>query len=150
MSRRKELDRAWHTLVALVMDTRGDWRWKVAEATGLPFTRVRALRRLAGGPVTLRDLAHSLGTDAPAATVAVNDLVRRGLVTRCEHPDDRRAKLVSLTADGRATLRAAKAVDDHAPEALSSLPDEDIEALVRIVEEVTVRVSRAVSPRRAK
>jgi DNA-binding MarR family transcriptional regulator len=127
-----EVDRVWQAIVALVMDTRGDWRRKVAEATGLPFTRVRALRRLAAGPLTLRALADSLGTDAPAATVAVNDLERRGLVTRCEHPEDRRAKLVSLTAAGRATLRAGKSVSDHAPEPLASLAPEEVKTLARV------------------
>jgi DNA-binding MarR family transcriptional regulator len=140
---RSEIDRAWQAIVALVMDTRGDWRRKVAEATGLPFTRVRALRRLAGGPLTLRALAESLGTDAPAATVAVNDLERRGLVTRCEHPDDRRAKLVSLTAAGKATLRAGKRVSDHAPEPLASLPREDVKALARIFEAAVAGEGRA-------
>jgi DNA-binding MarR family transcriptional regulator len=129
---RRDVDRVWQTIVGLVMDTRGDWRRKVAEATGLPFTRFRALRRIAPGPITLRELAESLGTDAPAATVAVNDLERRGLVTRYEHPDDRRAKLVSLTAEGRATLRAGKAVADHAPEALTALSADDVATLVRV------------------
>lgn len=126
------IDRVWRTIVALVMDTRGDWRRKVSEATGLPFTRTRALRRLGNGPLTLRELAESLGTDAPAATVAVNDLERRGLVTRVEHPEDRRAKLVSLTAAGRATLRAEKNVSEHAPEPLASLSREDVKTLARI------------------
>jgi DNA-binding MarR family transcriptional regulator len=129
---RSEIDRVWHAIVALVMDTRGDWRRKVTAATGLPFTRVRALRRLAGGPLTLRALAESLGTDAPAATVAVNDLERRGLVTRCEHPDDRRAKLVSLTAAGRATLRAGRSVPDHAPEPLAALSPGQVQTLAKI------------------
>jgi DNA-binding MarR family transcriptional regulator len=128
----ESIDRVWHAIVALVMDTRGDWRRKVSEATGLPFGRTRALRRLAGGPMTLKALADSLGTDAPAATVAVNDLEQRGLVTRCEHPEDRRAKLVSLTAAGRATLRAGKSVSDHAPEPLASLTREDVKTLARI------------------
>ena len=129
---RSEVDRVWQSVVALVMDTRGDWRRKVSEATGLPFGRTRALRRLAAGPVTLRALAESMGVDAPAATVAVNDLEERGLVTRCEHPEDRRAKLVSLTAAGRATLRAEKNVSDHAPEPLASLSREDVKTLARI------------------
>jgi DNA-binding MarR family transcriptional regulator len=129
---RSEVDRVWQAIVGLVMDTRGDWRRNVSEATGLPFTRVRALKRLAGGPLTLRALAESLGTDAPAATVAVNDLERRGMVTRCEHPDDRRAKLVSLTASGRAALRAVKSVRDQAPEPLASMSREDVKMLARI------------------
>ncbi len=128
----REIDRVWQAIVAMVMDTRGDWRRMVAAATGLPFTRVRALRRLADGPLTLRALAESLGTDAPAATVAVNDLERRGLVTRCEHPDDRRAKLVSLTAAGRATLREGKSVPDRAPLSLAELSREDVKTLARI------------------
>jgi DNA-binding MarR family transcriptional regulator len=140
---RSDVDRVWQTIVALVMDTRGDWRRNVAAATGLPFTRVRALKRLNGGPLTLRALAESLGTDAPAATVAVNDLERRGLVTRCEHPDDRRAKLVSLTTAGRATLRAVKTVSDHAPEPLASLPREDVKSLARIFDAVTGDEGRA-------
>jgi len=127
----------WQSLVALVMDTRDDWKRRVAEATGLPFTRLRALRRLAAGPLTLRDLAASLGTDAPAATVAVNDLEERGLVTRCEHPEDRRAKLVSLTPAGRATLRTYRSVADHAPLAMAALPEEDIASLGRIFDHVT-------------
>jgi DNA-binding MarR family transcriptional regulator len=129
---RSAVDGVWRSIVALVMDTRGDWRRKVSEATGLPFTRTRALRRLGAGPLTLRALAESLGTDAPAATVAVNDLERRGLVTRVEHPEDRRAKLVSLTAAGRATLRAERNVSDRAPEALASLSREDVKTLERI------------------
>ena len=69
---------------------------------------------------------------APAATVAVNDLERRGLVTRCEHPDDRRAKLVSLTAAGRATLRAGKSVPDHAPGPLAALSRAEVQTLAKI------------------
>jgi DNA-binding MarR family transcriptional regulator len=133
---RTELDRAWESLVALVMETRGDWRRKVAEATGLSFSRVRALRRLAGGPLTLRELAESMTTDAPAATVLVNDLEARGLVQRRSHPTDRRAKMVSLTAAGKRTLGAARTVTEHAPDALTALPAEDIAALVRIVRAV--------------
>jgi DNA-binding MarR family transcriptional regulator len=147
-----DVDRVWQAIVGLVMDTRGDWRRKVAAATGLPFTRVRALRRLASGPLTLRALADSLGTDAPAATVAVNDLERRGLVTRCEHPRNRRAKLVSLTAAGKATLRAVKSVSDHAPEPLASLPREDVKSLATIFDAVNgdkVRAPRARGPKGA-
>jgi DNA-binding MarR family transcriptional regulator len=140
---RSDLDRVWRTMVGLVMETRGDWRRKVSEATGLPFTRTRALRRLGGGPVTLRALAESLGTDAPAATVAVNDLEERGLVTRVEHPEDRRAKLVSLTAAGRAALRAERNVSDPPPEPLASLSREDVKTLARIFEIEKPRAARS-------
>jgi DNA-binding MarR family transcriptional regulator len=126
-------DRAWQLVVALVMDSRGDWRRKVTEATGLPFSRVRALRRLGATPLTLRALAESMSTDAPATTVIVNDLEARGLVLREPHPDDKRAKVVSLTTEGKRVLRSARAVTERAPASFDALTAEDIANLTRIV-----------------
>jgi len=136
MSRRGEsdADRAWHVIVSLVMDSRGDWRRKVVLATGLPFSRTRALRRLAQGPLTLRALAESMTIDAPAATLAVDDLEERGLVRREPHPDDRRAKMVTLTAEGRRLVAIERKITDAAPAALAALPPKDAAILRRILE----------------
>jgi DNA-binding MarR family transcriptional regulator len=115
------------------MDSIGDWRRKMTAATGLPFSRVRALRRLGPGPLTLRALAESMSTDAPAATVIVNDLEARGLVRRAPHPDDKRAKVVSLTPDGKRLVRSAEAVMESAPPSFDALDAKDVEDLTRIV-----------------
>jgi DNA-binding MarR family transcriptional regulator len=129
-------DRAWQRLVALVMDSRWDWRRKMSEAAGLPFSRVRALDRLRRGPLTLRALGEVIGTDPPATTVIVNDLESRDLVVRETHPDDKRAKVVSLTAEGRRVLRSARAVNEKAPVAFDALTERDVAELIRIVERV--------------
>jgi DNA-binding MarR family transcriptional regulator len=128
-----DLDRVWQALVTLVMDTRSDWRRNVSEATGLPFSRVRALKRIADGPMTLRALAEAMSCDAPAATVAVNDLEGRGYVTRQADVDDRRVKIVTLTPEGKQAMRAVRQVTDRAPEALAALPAKDIAELTRIL-----------------
>jgi DNA-binding MarR family transcriptional regulator len=129
-----DVDRVWQALVAIVMDGLGDWRRKVADATGLPFTRVRVLRRLDSGPLTMSELAEASSSDAPATTVAVNDLERRGLVLRSPRPDDRRVKMVSLTAAGRRTLATANRVKQPAPEPFASLADQDVVALSCIID----------------
>ena len=49
----------------------------------------------------MSDLAYEMSVDAPAATVIINDLEARGLVERKAHPENRRSKLVSATAEGR-------------------------------------------------
>jgi DNA-binding MarR family transcriptional regulator len=131
-----DLDDLWKTLVTMVMDSRTDWRRKVAEVTGLPFSRVRALRRLGERPLTLGELAESMGSDAPAATVAVNDLEKRGLVERHAHPHDRRAKVVSLTAAGKQTLRELRRVRDAAPASFASLTPQEVLQLSKILERV--------------
>lgn len=135
-SKAGDTDLIWHTLVAWVMDSRGDWRRKVTDATGLPFSRIRALKRLGAGPMTLKELAEAMSTDAPAATVAINDLEGRGLVERYPHPDDRRAKLVSITAAGRNVMAATRRVVDATPPALQSLSDTDIKTLQRILDKI--------------
>jgi DNA-binding MarR family transcriptional regulator len=132
-----EADRVWQMLVALVMDSRGDWRRKVTELTGMPFSRWRALKRLADAPLSLRDLAELMNTDAPATTVAVNDLERRGLVERRPHPDNARAKLVSITPAGKRVMDSTRSIADHAPPALSELPRADLAELGRILKAIS-------------
>ncbi|WP_215545382.1 MarR family winged helix-turn-helix transcriptional regulator [Amycolatopsis sp. CA-230715] len=126
----------WGKLVSVVMDSRGDWRRSVSEATGLPFTRVRALKRL-GEPRTMADLADRMGVDAPAATVAVNDLEARGLVLRRPHPGNRRAKLVELTPAGRRVLDTVHAVADRPPAGLAALGEDDLAALAALLDRIS-------------
>jgi DNA-binding MarR family transcriptional regulator len=124
--------RAWRAMSGLVLDH--DRKVAVSEALGLSFARVRALRRLATEPLTLRALAERLGADPPYVTLIVDDLEKRGLVRRMPHPEDRRAKLVELTAAGRgAAARADKILDDP-PAALREVPAEDLAVLVRVLE----------------
>ena len=131
-----EAQQAWRLLVELVMETRGEWRRKVSEATGLPFSRARALWRLERGPLSLSELAQDMGTDAPAATVLINALEERGLVKREAHPTDRRAKQVSLTAAGRRVLAVIASITDQPPPALAALPPAELAALRRTLAKV--------------
>ncbi|BDD82532.1 transcriptional regulator [Tsukamurella pulmonis] len=123
-------DEVWSLLVRAVIDSRSDWRRAVAERTGLPFSRLRVLRRLDRfGPLTLKQLAAAADIDPPAATVAVNDLVDRGYVRRTVALEDRRAKVVTITDSGRARVRAMLAVEDPAPAAIRSLPPRELARL---------------------
>jgi DNA-binding MarR family transcriptional regulator len=132
-----EADHLWQMMVGLVWETRGEWRRKVSEVTGLPFSRVRVLWRLVDAPVTLKQLSDMTGYDAPATTVAVNDLEDRGLVQRQPHPDNRRAKLVSLTTAGRKLIDLMhRTVRDDAPPAVQQLSDTDLAHLRRILEKI--------------
>jgi len=128
-------EKTWRVLVELVVATRGEWRRKVTEATGLPFSRVRALWRLENGPRTLAELAHELGTDAPATTVIINSLEQRGLVKRAPHPSDRRAKQVSVTAAGRRMLVIVDSITDPPPVAFEHLPQQELDRLRRMLEQ---------------
>jgi DNA-binding MarR family transcriptional regulator len=124
--------RAWEAMRALVLDH--DRRKEVSDALGMSFIRVKALRALRDAPLTLRELAANLSIDPPYATVIVDDLAQRGLVTRTVHPDDRRARLVALTADGRAAAAEARRLLGQPPAALAGLPPAQLEALATLLE----------------
>lgn len=130
-------DEVWRGLTALVFDHRDRWRRAVIEQTGLPFSRVRVLKRLAREPLTVKQLAYAATVDAPAATVAVNDLEERGLVVREIDPANRRCKLVSLTEAGRTLLARIDRVEDPAPDALAALDAEDLEAVRAILRKIS-------------
>jgi DNA-binding MarR family transcriptional regulator len=124
--------RAWRAMSDIVLDN--DRKVAVSDELGLSFARVRALRRLAAQPHTLRALAERLAADPPYVTLMVDDLEERGLVQRMPHPEDRRAKLVELTAAGRAVAARADAILDEPPAALRDVPAEDLAALLRVLE----------------
>ncbi|MFJ6214841.1 MarR family winged helix-turn-helix transcriptional regulator [Streptomyces sp. NPDC092296] len=124
--------RVWQNLRALVLEQH-DRRKDVMDALGMSFARIKALRRLAARPMTLRALAAELAVDAPYATVIVDDLARRGLVERSPHPDDRRAKIVTVTGPGRAAATEAERILGEPPAALLALDAEEAAALDRIV-----------------
>jgi DNA-binding MarR family transcriptional regulator len=129
-----DAERAWRAMSDLVLNQ--DRKAAVSEALGLSFARVRALRRLAGGPLTLRALAAKLLADPPYVTLIVDDLEQRGLVRREPHPEDRRAKLVRLTPEGEAAAARADAILGEPPAGLRDLPPDDVATLLRLLERV--------------
>jgi DNA-binding MarR family transcriptional regulator len=136
MSRNTLADEVWRAMAALVIDNRDSWRRAVVEETGLPFSRIRILKRLHRQPMTVKQVAQAATIDAPAATVAVNDLEARGLVVRETDPANRRCKLVSLTDAGRDVVRQIDALPDPAPQVLASLSDDELQALQVIMDKL--------------
>jgi DNA-binding MarR family transcriptional regulator len=121
----------WTLMSDLVLDHQR--RRQVSEAVGLSFARTRAVRRVADEPMSMGELAATLGIDRPNATVLVDDLEAQGLVRRRPHPTDRRAKMVEATRKGKNIARRANAILGTPPAALTELSTEDLEALRRLL-----------------
>ncbi len=111
-----------------------DLKDAIPERLGISFARARVLRRLTGGPLTLKELAEKMNSDPPYATLMVDDLEDTGLVERQPHPDDRRAKLVVLTPKGRELAEQADAILSEPAPGIKDLSDEDLATLVAILE----------------
>ena len=135
MSNNGLADEVWRAMASLVIDNRDGWKRAVIEATGLPFSRIRILTRLRR-PTTVKQLAHAATMDAPATTVAVNDLEDRGLVVRETDPTNRRCKVVSLTDAGREVVAKIDTTPDPAPNALAALDRAQLKTLKAILDNV--------------
>jgi DNA-binding MarR family transcriptional regulator len=135
-------DEVWRQMSTLVLDNKDRWRRSVVERTGLPFSRIRILRRLARHSMTVKEIAEAATVDAPAATVAVNDLERRGLVVRRVDAMNRRCKVVTLTDAGRDVVAAIEEVDDPAPTPLADLSNAQLSALQTIFAEINATAKK--------
>ncbi|MDP9164899.1 MAG: MarR family transcriptional regulator [Actinomycetota bacterium] len=133
MSADRVADEVWRTMAAVVFDNRDAWKRSVIETTGLPFSRVRVLRRLAKRPMTAKEIAAAATMDAPATSVAVNHLEDRGLVVRQADPSNRRCKVISLTDEGRRVVASIEGVDDPAPPPFTALSQEELRSLETIL-----------------
>ncbi|WP_308116129.1 MULTISPECIES: MarR family transcriptional regulator [unclassified Rhodococcus (in: high G+C Gram-positive bacteria)] len=131
--RSRPIDEAWAAMTSLVFENRDTWRRRVAAEVDMPFSRVRVLRRLVDGPLTMSAVATAAAMDAPATTVCVNELESRGYVRRTVDDSDRRSKRVTITDDGRALMDRVHAITDPVPDSLADLGDEDAAVLHRIL-----------------
>ncbi len=95
--------------------------------------RGKILFQLRDGPLTLGELAEANRVDAPYATLIVDKLEAHGLVERRPHPDDRRRKLVALTAAGQQAIATADAILRRPPRAFGSLTADDLSQLTGLL-----------------
>jgi DNA-binding MarR family transcriptional regulator len=100
---------------------------------GLGAGRGRVLFQLRQGPMTLTEVAEANRVDAPYATLIVDKLESHGLVERRPHPEDRRRKLVTLTAAGHQAIATADAIRSRPPPAMAALGAEDVRRLTAIL-----------------
>lgn len=91
--------------------------------------RVRVLLSLAQGARSLGDLAEATGADRPYATLIVNELEARGLLTRTQDPANRRRKLVALTDAGHVAVNTAREIITRPPAPLATLSKQELTQL---------------------
>jgi DNA-binding MarR family transcriptional regulator len=124
-------------MAAVVFDNIDRWRRDTVDTSGLPFSRVRVIRRLAKRAMTAKQIAAAATMDAPATTVALNDLEKRGLIVRDADPANRRCKLVSLTEKGREVVSNIEAIDNPAPQPFAALSQSELRTLEAILTKLT-------------
>jgi DNA-binding MarR family transcriptional regulator len=127
----REMRDAWERIRSLAHDD--NRRGQVSASLGLSWVKVKALRRLLAGPMTMRDLAQALATDKPYITQVIDALEKRGLVTRSVDARDRRCRIATLTEAGRETALRSEEMLTRPPAVLAALSERDLTELTRIL-----------------
>jgi len=88
------------------------------QSLGIGFSDFAVLESLLHkGPTPINTIGSMVHLTSGSITAAVDRLVAKGLVQRCSHKSDRRARVVHLTESGRKLIECAFADHVHALEA---------------------------------
>src|SRR2546422_3269699 len=91
--------------------------WQKASDLDLTYAQSQVLFRLAQHPGShMGDVAKAFGVTLPAVTHTVDRLEEKGLVTRGDHPADRRGYVLDPPPPRPAPLHEARAVPPRGPE----------------------------------
>jgi MarR family transcriptional regulator, transcriptional regulator for hemolysin len=90
------------------------------------------------GPHTQSEIARAVGLDKTTMVVTLDELEAAGLAERRPSPNDRRARVIAVTAAGERKVREAEDIAERVrADVLSTLPDDErevfLKALTRLV-----------------
>ncbi|MBV8941791.1 MAG: winged helix-turn-helix transcriptional regulator [Solirubrobacterales bacterium] len=98
---------------------------------GVSARDYHVLRAALSGEHTQTELAEMIGLDKTTMVVAVDELERAGLAERHPAPDDRRARIIAVTAGGKRKVAEADKVKERVQaEVLGDLSAREAAALI--------------------
>lgn|GEM_PF-951303 len=77
------------------------------------------------GPIATLDLSERMAIQWPTLIRSLKELEARGLIRRWTNPDDRRSRLIEITAEGRQALDEVQAVLDPTRHELFAIYSDD-------------------------
>ena len=139
--------RLWLRLFTCKELIEGEVRRRLRAAYDITLPRFDLLAQLDRAPkgMTLGELSQRMMVSNGNVTGLVDRLVEQGLITRRPSPTDRRAQIVSLTAQGRRFFRAmARTNADWVGEIFADLDAEDIAELMRLLAKTKASARKAI------
>jgi DNA-binding MarR family transcriptional regulator len=118
----------------------------------LNLAHYRVLAAVADGDERASRVADRLALGKPTVSAAVESLTRRGLLSRADAEDDRRAATLTLTPAGKAVLAAAEAgMLERLDDLCARTPDPDavLDSLARLGEALDEVAAERLAARKA-
>jgi len=140
--------RLWLRLLTCTALIEGEVRRRLRQEFDVTLPRFDLMAQLdkAPGGMTLGELSQRMMVSNGNVTGLSERLMALGLLDRRQSRSDRRAQLVSMTAEGRRAFRAmARAHEGWIAEIFSDLTSADGEALMRLLAKTKASARRAIS-----
>jgi len=140
--------RLWLRLLTCTTLIEGEIRRRLRDAFDVTLPRFDLMAQLDKSPngMTLGELSQRMMVSNGNVTGLAERLVEQGLLDRRASPNDRRAQLVSLTAEGRRAFRAmARTHEDWIAEIFVDLSPDEIEMLMRLLAKTKGSARKAIS-----
>ena len=139
--------RLWLRLLTCTTLIEGEVRRRLRDSFDVTLPRFDLMAQLDKAPngMTLGELSQRMMVSNGNVTGLAERLVEQGLLDRRASPTDRRAQLVSLTAEGRRVFRAmARTHEDWIADIFAELTGDDIEALMQLLAKAKGSARKAV------
>ncbi len=139
--------RLWLRLFTCKEVIENEVRRRLRDTFDVTLPRFDLMAQLYRAPkaMTLGELSQRMMVSNGNVTGLVDRLVEQGLVSRRPSPKDRRAQLVSLTAQGRRFFAAmARANGDWIAEMFADLSGSETETLMRLLAKTKASARRAI------
>ncbi len=131
------LTRRWRQMLDSAFQSLG-----LTDAAWRPLLHLHHL----GDGIKQKDLAASLGIEGPSLTRILDQLIAKGFIERVEDASDRRAKLLTLSPQGRAMVTEITGkVSALEHDLLSTFDDTEIEQMSNFVERLEKRLQETRS-----
>ncbi|MGH3546881.1 MAG: MarR family winged helix-turn-helix transcriptional regulator [Pseudonocardiaceae bacterium] len=121
---------------------------EVSREHGLTPQQAQLLCRLVPGPVRMADLARMLNLEKSSVTGLVDRVENRGLVTRAQDANDRRACQVTLTPLGiKLALHSHSNVMSRLDLLVNGLPSADTDQMASVLASILAQYSASTGHR---
>jgi DNA-binding MarR family transcriptional regulator len=138
--------RLWLRLLTCTTVIETEVRRRLRDTFDVTLPRFDLMAQLDRTPsgMTLGELSQRMMVSNGNVTGLVDRLVAQGLIDRRASPTDRRAQIVTLTAEGRKTFRAmARTHETWAADIFADLRPDDIEMLLKLLAKTKASAMRA-------
>ena len=140
--------RLWLRLLTCTTLIEGEVRRRLRDEFDVTLPRFDLMAQLDRAPngMTLGELSQRMMVSNGNVTGLAERLVEQGLLDRRPSPNDRRAQIVSLTAEGRRAFRAmARTHEDWIAEVFAGLDAAEIDQLMNLLAKAKASARKAVN-----